>query len=132
MIFGAHKLVQLAPQGSGLQGSPISRRDPHSPRELAEEHRRCEEEMGLLRGLLEGAQRRDEAAAARRGLEGVKLTKLTESDDIEAFLAVFERVMTAQEIPAERWAFMLAPQLTGKAQKAYAALSAADAAKYAN
>ncbi len=48
-------------------------------RELAEERRRREEEMGLLRGLLEGTQRRGEAAAARRGLDGVKLTKLTSS-----------------------------------------------------
>lgn len=36
-------------------------------KEMAEERRRHEEEMALLRGLLEGAQRRDEAAAARRG-----------------------------------------------------------------
>ncbi len=31
MIFGVHK---LAPQVSGLQRSPISRRDPHSPRKM--------------------------------------------------------------------------------------------------
>lgn len=55
---------------------------------------------------------------------------MSEGDDIKAFLAVFERVMTAQEILKERWAYMLAPQLTGKAQQAYATLSATNAGDY--
>ena len=99
-------------------------------REMTDERRRHEEEMLLLRNLAEGARRRDEAVVARRGLDGVKLTKLADGDDIEAFLTVFERVMAAQEISEERWPFMLAPQLTGKAQQAYAAMSAASAADY--
>ena len=49
---------------------------------------------------------------------------------IEAFLTTFEKMMAAYEVPMERWAFVLAPQLTGKAQKAYAAMSEADAGKY--
>ena len=99
-------------------------------REMAEERRKHEEEMLLLRSLVEGARRQDEAVVAKRGLDGVKLTKLADGDDIEAYLTVFERVMASQEIPEERWSFMLAPQLTGKAQQAYAALSATSAGKY--
>ena len=60
----------------------------------------------------------------------MKLTKLTESEDIEAFLTTFERMMQVYGVDEACWAYKLAPQLTGKAQQAYAALSAEDAAKY--
>ena len=59
-----------------------------------------------------------------------KLSKLTDSEDIEAFLKTFERVMEAYQVDQSLWAFQLAPQLTGKAQLAYAALCREDAAKY--
>jgi len=39
--------------------------------------------------------------------------------------------MAAYEVPANRWAFKLAPQLSGKAQQAYAALDGGAAADYA-
>ena len=51
-----------------------------------------------------------------------KVSKLTEADDIEAYLTTFERLMGAFSVAKERWVFKLAPQLTGKAQQAYAAL----------
>ena len=53
----------------------------------------------------------------------IKVTKLTEVDDIEAYLNTFECLMQAYEVPQERWAFKLAPQLVSKAQQTYAALS---------
>ena len=88
-------------------------------------------QMELLRGLLEGVQRQGEAAMTRAEREkDVKLTKLTEDDDIEAYLTTFERLMRAYEVPEVRWAFKLAPQLVGKAQRAYAALAVADAGDY--
>ena len=37
--------------------------------------------------------------------DAVKLTKLTEGEDIEAYLKTFERLMEAYEIPKERWAY---------------------------
>jgi len=43
---------------------------------------------------------------------------------------MFERLMTAFEIKHEKWAFKLASHLTGKAQQAYAALSADDAGDF--
>lgn len=52
------------------------------------------------------------------------LVRLTEHDDIEAYLHIFE-VIAAQEgwVP-EEWARIIAPFLTGKAQRAYYALQA--------
>ena len=56
-----------------------------------------------------------------------KVAKLTERDDIEAYLATFERTMTAYEVNRQRWVYKLAPQLSGKAQQAYAAMSSEEA-----
>ena len=44
----------------------------------------------------------------------MKLTKLTERDDIKAYLTTFERMMVSYEIKPDRWVFKLAPQLTRK------------------
>ena len=65
------------------------------------------------------------------GQEKLKLTKLTDSEDIEAYLTTFERMMQVYEVEEDRWAFKLAPQLTGKAQQAYASLKEEDARNYA-
>ena len=54
----------------------------------------------------------------------LKLTKLTESDDVEAYLTTFERMMAVHKIKEDCWAIKLAPQLTGKALLAYAAMGA--------
>ena len=56
----------------------------------------------------------------------VKLVPLSDKDDIEAYLVTFERVMTAQKIDIGCWSQYLAPQLTGKAQLAFAALASAE------
>ena len=47
---------------------------------------------------------------------------MEEGGDVEAYLTTFEHVMTAYEVPRDRWSFTLAPQLIGKAQQAYAAM----------
>ena len=46
------------------------------------------------------------------------------------YLTTFERVMEVYEIEKTRWSFKLAPYLSGKAQQAYASLSAEEAAQY--
>ena len=60
----------------------------------------------------------------------LKLTKLTLSDDIEVFMTTFERSMEAHEIEHAKWPVLLASQLTGKAQQAYAALSSKDSKSF--
>lgn len=84
--------------------------------------------MELLKSLVEGVQKQGEVAV-RKAEEGkdVKVMKLTEKDDIEAYLTMFERLMVAYEMKKERWAFRFAPQLVGKVQQAYAGMSVADA-----
>ena len=98
-------------------------------REREEERQRRDREMQVLNALLEKTSRREEGgfgerATSERGptasTDRVKLTKLSENDDVEAFLTTFERMMTAYEVEPSKWAFKLAPQLTGRAQQAYA------------
>ena len=60
----------------------------------------------------------------------VQIQKLTESNDIVAYLTTFERLMNAYEVKKDRWAYKLATNLVGKAQQAYASLSPEDAASY--
>ena len=60
----------------------------------------------------------------------VKLVPLSEKDDIEAYLVIFERIMAAHEIRQNQWPYHLAPQLTGKARLAFAAVPPAEARDY--
>ena len=48
----------------------------------------------------------------------LKVVKLTDQDNIKAFLVTFERLM--EEVPKTPWAYKLATQLSGRAQQAYA------------
>uniref|UniRef100_A0AAQ4RCG2 CCHC-type domain-containing protein n=1 Tax=Gasterosteus aculeatus aculeatus TaxID=481459 RepID=A0AAQ4RCG2_GASAC len=58
------------------------------------------------------------------------LTKLTADDDVETYIALFERAATREKWPRTEWANNLMPFLTGEAQKACRDLSAADAVDY--
>ena len=60
----------------------------------------------------------------------VKVARLMDSDNIEGYLLTFEHKVAAYEIDQSRWAFILAPQLTGRAQKAYMALANDEASDY--
>ena len=85
-----------------------------------------------VRSQMEHLQGRRTASIAPRtsSAEAIKLTRLGGKDDIEAYLTTFERIMEVNEVTKERWPFQLAPQLTGKAQQAYAALTPEDAKDY--
>ena len=99
--------------------------------ELAKREEETRTQMGLLQSLIEGVKRQSEAAVRKaENDKDVKVTKLTENDDIEAYLTTFERLMLAYEVKKEKWAYKLAPQLVGKAQQAYAGLTVADAGDY--
>ena len=91
-------------------------------RHLQEQENRFEQ---LVQGLTERRPRRVEV-----GPESLKLTKLAEADDIEAFLTTFERAVEAHGVDRDKCAAILAPQLTGKAHLAYAAMTDADAKDY--
>ena len=60
----------------------------------------------------------------------MKLVPLTERDDIEAYLETFERIMAAHQVEKDCWPQYLAPQLTGRAQLAFAALPVDDLGSY--
>jgi len=72
----------------------------------------------LIQGLTDRRTRRVEV-----GPELLKLMKLADNDDIEAFLTTFERAAQAHGVEGDKWAAMLAPQLTGKARLACAAMA---------
>ncbi|KAL5459896.1 hypothetical protein EMCRGX_G033284 [Ephydatia muelleri] len=54
----------------------------------------------------------------------------SEKEDIEAYLVTFERIMTAHMVNKDRWPHFLAPQLSGRAQLAFAALPTEQSADY--
>ena len=90
-----------------------------------EEERRIQ--LDLMKALIEGAT---QAPLPRQSHPKIVFRKLTDADDIEAYLTTFERLMTSTNLEWQHWAFKLAPYLTGKAQQAYTALSNDEAADY--
>ena len=89
-----------------------------------EENERCMAEMWeqvqMLQRLV--TERATITPTRTRGEgDSARLTRLSDSDDIEAYLTTFERMMEAFKVDRARWPYKLAPQLTGKAQQAYAA-----------
>ena len=104
-----------------------SRRDEENARR--EEYNR--RQIEILQSLVQGIQLQGEAVGKRaEGQKDVKVQKLTEEDDIVAYIATFERLMIAYEVKDDRWVFKLASNLVGKAQQAYASLNAEDASDY--
>ena len=102
------------------------------------EKRRCYEEeterrahdmskcMELLEQLLKDKPDKD----SKKDKDPIKLTRLSDSDDIESYVTTLERLMKVYEIDSARWAYKLAPQLTGRARQAYAALNPDEAQSY--
>ena len=102
-----------------------------------ETERRLREMQQHVESLLQVAGRTQEArsghklgAGSSHGDKEAKVSKLSDEDDIEAYLTTFERMMVAYGVPKDRWVFRVAPQLTGKAQQAYAAMAAEDTGDY--
>lgn len=83
---------------------------------------------GEIQSLKEGG--RTDAGAARAKLPKPTLQKLGPDDDIENFIATFERIARQQNWPEEVWATQLAGLLTGKAMAAYAGLGVEQASSY--
>ena len=85
-----------------------------------EEMTQCRKELTSLRERSEVKSSAEEAVAATR-VPKLTLQKLSPDDEVEHFLATFERITTQQDWPAKVW---------GKAMAAYASLGSEDAAKY--
>ena len=107
--------------------------------QLAEKRRRQEQErkeheaeMRQLMDILHRLVAEKSSVKPSLTTEPLRLTKLTEQDDIEAYLLTFERVMEAYGVDKAKWTFQLAPQLTGKAQQAPAALDMVNSSNYAS
>ena len=80
----------------------MNKKEPkrHYERERAEERLRYKE---LVRGLMTGRPHR-----VKIGPESLKLTKFTETDDIEASLTTFERAIEAHGVERDKRAVILA------------------------
>ncbi|KAL5479435.1 hypothetical protein EMCRGX_G022956 [Ephydatia muelleri] len=111
----------------------IRQKDEADRRQREEEWRQRDKElrvqMELLAKIAE-VKKAESTETSKTGDNDLRVVKLTDRDDIEAYLTTFERLMTAYNIPRNQWIFKLAPQLTGKAQQAYAALTTEDALIY--
>ena len=107
-----HREIELAEERrvreEELRRQEAELREEHHHREEANARREDEmrHQMELLTKLVEGVNKQGDAAL--KSIEKdrqVKVTKLTEADDIEAYLTTFERLMKAYNIPPDRWSF---------------------------
>ena len=67
------------------------------------------QQMELMRQLVEKGKPESEGVTRTQLGEPLRLTKLTNTDDVEAYLT-FEKMMEAYAMEKARWAFVLAPQ----------------------
>ena len=106
-------------------------------RQERETERRLQVMQQHVESLLKVVEKTQEAsggptsgAGSSHGEKEAKVWKLSEKDDIEAYLTTFERMMVAFRVVKVRWVFKVAPQLTVKAQQAYATMAAENMGGY--
>ena len=101
----------------------IAHERERSDREMEARVQEIARQMEVMKSLVKESQKEPEESVAGFGSEQtVKLTKLSESDDVEAYLTTFERMMEVYQVDKRKWAYLLAPELKGKMQQAYAAM----------
>uniref|UniRef100_A0A8C3F5C3 SCAN box domain-containing protein n=1 Tax=Chrysemys picta bellii TaxID=8478 RepID=A0A8C3F5C3_CHRPI len=87
--------------------------------------------MSQQRQVLQARQTSPEIVSAPDpALGNPQLPQLEPEDDIEVYLASFERLAEACHWPRREWVTRLLPSLTGKAQQAISSLDARDARDY--
>ena len=79
-----------------------------------------------MKALMEGTL---QVLPRRQLLPEIAFRKLSEADDIEAYLTTFERQVTSANLEWQHWAFKPV-YLSGKAQKAHVDLSSDNASDY--
>ena len=98
--------------------------------EIAMEKKRQEEKLEKLIVHFKDLSRKGTDVDPSDTGTGKLQNKLTEGDNIEAYLTTFERLMQGYGVEKNQWSYRLAPNLTGKAEQAFAALPAASAGDY--
>ncbi len=109
-------MMKLLLEDRRMREEEVAQERRRREQEMAEErHRRKEEMMAerhpqqeqidRLMQLVEASQTRGEARTSSAvASEKLKLSKLTEQDNIEAYLTTFERMMAVYEVDRARWA----------------------------
>ena len=83
-----------------------------------------------MKALKDGSRKGGLEDSSKVKLPKPTLQKLTPMDNVEHFLATFERIAAQQKWPKEVWVMQVAGLLTGKGMAAYAALTPEDAIVY--
>ena len=76
-------------------------------------------QIEMMKGWMDHSQAQEEVRSKRaEEMRQLTLTKLSSiyTEDIEAYLTTFERMMEVFKVKKDLWTFKLAPQLTRKAQ----------------
>ena len=120
-------LMQMLIEDRRRRESEIAEERIRQERDMERRVNEMKEQMETMYRLME----RSGKSKSNSGEALVKVAKLSDVDDIEGYLLTFERQMVAYEVDKSRWAYILAPHLTGKAQKAYMAIAADEAGDYA-
>ena len=130
---GGEGLERMQPQVDPLAMFRMLQEQQQEQQRVLEMVRAQQEEQHAYRQEMEELRHREVAERqeeTRYKLPKPTLKKLEETDDIENYLKTFKRVATQHHWPEEMWAAQLAGLLTGRAQAAYANLSALEAQDY--
>ena len=130
-VASMNDVLRLLQETQQRQVEAEQRREEERKQERREAERiRREESERQLEWFAKLMERTELRTRKGPSEKDVQLVRLTEKDDIETYFTTFERVIEAYEIDKSRWAFKLAPYLSGKAQQAYASLSAEEAIRH--
>ncbi len=94
-------LMQLFLQDRQRLEMELSEERRRRERDMDDRVQQMQEQMAELRGMATG---RAPGGSGASGADALKLTKLSESDNVEAYFTTFERLMRAYEIAEMRWA----------------------------
>ena len=127
------ELVRLLLEDCRVREEELGRERARREAAEASHSKQVKEHLEIMRAMMDRTALHDSHPSEDRTVSNDKLmlTRYVEGDDIEAFLTTFECLMTVYHIEEGRWVAKLAPQLAGRAQQAYAAMSATDTLVYA-